>query len=231
MTDRYDRQMALPEIGTEGQKRLRRARVLIVGAGGLGTPVSFALAGAGVGNITLVDDDVVSITNLHRQFLYSEDEAGMPKAECAARRLRALNSEVEVTPHVGRFAEANADSLMRGCDIVMDGTDNYETRRLIDAFAARCGIPYVYGAVSDMSGQVSVFGYGDSPRRYAELYPAMPATADSVAAKAVLGPLPGIVGGVMATEALRILAGSSPVLAARLWTFDLRTMQSCTLDF
>ena len=140
--DRYVRQMLLPEIGAEGQEKLRRARVLLVGAGGLGSPIALYLVGAGIGSLTIVDDDVVSLSNLHRQVIYGEDEVGQPKAACAARRLRRLNSEVQGTPVVGRFTKENAD-MVADYDVVIDGCDNFATRFLIDD-ACRChAVPYI----------------------------------------------------------------------------------------
>ena len=138
--DRYARQMLLPEIGAEGQEKLRRTRVLLVGAGGLGSPIALYLVGAGIGSLTIVDDDVVCVSNLHRQVLYGEDEVGQPKAECAARRLRRLNSEVQIQPIVARFTKDNAD-MVAGYDAVIDGCDNFATRVLSDDACRRHAVP------------------------------------------------------------------------------------------
>ena len=226
--DRYSRQTALPEIGPDGQKLLRRARVLIVGAGGLGSPVSLYLAGAGVGTIGLIDDDVVSPSNLHRQVLYAEAQTGEPKVVHAADRLRALNSEVQTVAYRERLTPDNALRLLQQYDLVVDGCDNYSTRYLIDATTHRLGIPYVYGAVQGFEGQVSVFNHAAAPHRYTDLYPTPPATSPD---RSIVGMTPAVVGGVMAHEVLKILCHYGEVLAGRLWTIDLRTMQSFTLAF
>ena len=144
---RYDRQMILPEIGEEGQRKLKQAKVLIVGVGGLGSPIALYLAGAGVGCIGLVDDDVVSISNLQRQVLYSEKELGKPKAICAAERLSALNSETTSQPYPTRLTEENAQEIISQYDIVVDGCDNFPTRYLINDICAKTGKVYVYGAI------------------------------------------------------------------------------------
>ena len=174
---RYDRQTMLPEIGPEGQERLRRARVLIVGAGGLGSPVSLYLAGAGVGRIGLVDDDRVGRSNLHRQVLYAEDEVGHPKALAAARRLRALNPDVEVEPHVCRLSAGNVRDLVGRYDVVVDACDNYATRYLLSDACVALGRPYVYGAVEGFCGQVAVFCRTAGSRTYRDLYPEEDAAA------------------------------------------------------
>ena len=153
---RYERQTMLPEIRTGGQERLRAARVLVVGTGGLGSPVSLYLAGAGIGHIGLVDDDEVSTTNLHRQVLYAEAEVGLPKVVLAARRLRALNSDVDVKPYACRLTPDNAAGMVQGYDIVVDACDNYPTRYLLNDICRAQGKPYVYGAIEGFCGQVSV---------------------------------------------------------------------------
>lgn len=161
---RYDRQMILPEIGEEGQRKLKQAKVLIVGVGGLGSPIALYLAGAGVGCIGLVDDDVVSISNLQRQVLYSEKELGKPKAICAAKRLSALNSEITSQPYPTRLTEENAQEIISQYDIVVDGCDNFSTRYLINDICAKTGKVYVYGAICSFEGQVSVFHYGEEKK-------------------------------------------------------------------
>ena len=168
---RYDRQMILPEIGEEGQRKLKQAKVLIVGVGGLGSPIALYLAGAGVGCIGLVDDDVVSISNLQRQVLYSEKELGKPKAICAAERLSALNSETTSQPYPTRLTEENAQEIISQYDIVVDGCDNFPTRYLINDICAKTGKVYVYGAICGFEGQVSVFHYGEEKKDYRDLYP------------------------------------------------------------
>ena len=163
-TMRYDRQMILPEIGEDGQQKLKQAKVLIVGVGGLGSPIAPYLTGAGVGCIGLVDDDVVSISNLQRQVLYSEKELGKPKAICAAERLSALNSEITIRTYPIRLTEENAQEIISQYDIVVDGCDNFSTRYLINDICAEMGKVYVYGAICGFEGQVSVFHYGEEKK-------------------------------------------------------------------
>lgn len=224
---RYDRQTMLPEIGEEGQKLLKEAKVLIVGMGGLGSPIALYLAGAGVGCIGLVDDDVVSISNLQRQVLYSEKELGMRKAVCAAERLMALNSEITVRPYPTRLTEENADDIISEYNMVVDGCDNFATRYLINDCCVRLGIPYIYGAICGFEGQVSVFNYGTEKKSYRDLYPdeaemlRMPPPS-----KGVMGITPAVVGSIEATEVLKVIGGFGNVLVGKLWTIDLRTMQT-----
>lgn len=224
---RYDRQMILPEIGEEGQKKLLDAKVLIVGVGGLGSPIALYLAGAGVGCIGLVDDDVVSISNLQRQVLYSEKELGKSKAVCAAERLSALNSEIKVQPYSTRLTEDNAFDIIGEYDMVVDGCDNFATRYLINDICIQQGKPYIYGAICGFEGQVSVFNFGDRKKSYRDLYPdeeemkRMPPPP-----KGVMGITPAVVGSIEATEVLKVIGGFGDVLAGELWTIDLRTLQS-----
>lgn len=224
---RYDRQTMLPEIGEAGQKLLKEAKVLIVGVGGLGSPIALYLAGAGVGCIGLVDDDVVSISNLQRQVLYSEKELGKRKAVCAAERLVALNSEITVRPYPTRLTEENANEIISEYDMVVDGCDNFATRYLINDCCVRLGIPYIYGAICGFEGQVSVFNYGTDKKSYRDLYPdeaemlRMPPPF-----KGVMGITPAVVGSIEATEVLKVIGGFGDVLAGKLWTIDLRTLQT-----
>lgn len=224
---RYDRQMILPEIGEEGQKKLLDAKVLIVGVGGLGSPIALYLAGAGVGCIGLVDDDVVSISNLQRQVLYSEKELGKSKAVCAAERLSAFNSEIKVQPYSTRLTEDNARDIIREYDMVVDGCDNFATRYLINDICIEQGKPYIYGAICGFEGQVSVFNFGNRKKSYRNLYPdeeemkRMPPPP-----KGVMGITPAVVGSIEATEVLKVIGGFGDVLAGELWTIDLRTLQS-----
>lgn len=224
---RYDRQMILPEIGEEGQLKLKKAKVLIVGVGGLGSPIALYLAGAGVGCIGLVDDDRVSISNLQRQVLYSENELDKPKAVCAAERLFALNSGISILPYSTRLTEENAGNIIRKYDIVVDGCDNFATRYLINDICIEQRKPYVYGAICGFEGQVSVFNYGEMKKSYRDLYPneeemkRMPPPP-----KGVIGVTPAVVGSIEATEVLKIICGFGDILADKLWTIDLRTLQS-----
>lgn len=224
---RYDRQTILPEIGEEGQKKLLDAKVLIVGVGGLGSPIALYLAGAGVGCIGLVDDDVVSISNLQRQVLYSEKELGKSKAICAAERLSALNSEIKVQPYSTRLTGDNARDIIREYDMVVDGCDNFATRYLINDICIQQGKPYIYGAICGFEGQVSVFNFGKRKKSYRDLYPdeeemkRMPPPP-----KGVMGITPAVVGSIEATEVLKVIGGFGDVLVGELWTIDLRTLQS-----
>lgn len=224
---RYDRQTILPEIGEEGQKKLLDAKVLIVGVGGLGSPIALYLAGAGVGCIGLVDDDVVSISNLQRQVLYSEKELGKSKAVCAAERLSALNSEIKIQPYSTRLTGDNAFDIIGEYDMVVDGCDNFATRYLINDICIQQGKPYIYGAICGFEGQVSVFNFGKRKKSYRELYPdeeemkRMPPPP-----KGVMGITPAVVGSIEATEVLKVIGGFGDVLAGELWTIDLRTLQS-----
>lgn len=225
-SERYSRQTGLPEIGPQGQAKISRARVLIVGVGGLGSPISLYLAGAGVGHIGLVDDDVVSPSNLHRQVLYTTAETGQSKAAQAARRLTALNPDVEVTALAVRLTEDNAEEIVSNYDIVVDGCDNYATRYIIDDVCRRLGKPYVYGAVCGFEGQASVFHATPSSPGYRNLYPTPPPPP---ASKALAGMTPGVVGSILAHETLKLICGYGPTLDGRLWTINLLTMESFTL--
>lgn len=228
---RYSRQISLPEIGKEGQEKLHKAKVLIVGVGGLGSPIALYLAGAGVGTIGLTDDDTVSISNLQRQVLYTESEVGQPKVHCAARRLQALNSEVEVRAYPFRLDRENACRLIAGYDIVVDGCDNFSTRYLVSDTCSLLNKPYVYGAIQGFEGQVSVFCYGGQPKTYRDLLPDETATLQMPApGNAVIGVTPAIVGSVEANEVLKLICGYGDVLAGKLWTVDLRSMQSFVLS-
>lgn len=208
MTHRYSRQTLLPIIGEEGQKRLSEARVLIVGLGGLGAPVAAYLAGAGIGTIGLCDPDTVSLSNLQRQILYTEAEVGMSKAEQALWRLDAQNPEVAYCIYPDGLTPGNADDIIGEYSLVMDCTDNFATRYLIDDICARCGIPWVHAAIGELSGQLTVFNYGDTPRRFSDLFPDRDALlAIPPRALGAIGPVAGTVGSLQALEAMKIIAG------------------------
>lgn len=222
--NRYQRQTILPEIGEAGQQKLRNAKVLIVGVGGLGSPIALYLAGAGIGTLGVVDDDEVNITNLQRQVLYSETELGKKKALCAAERIRKLNSEVTVNTYPYRLTSENAKEIISSYDLVVDGCDNFATRYLINDVCTGQGKPYVYGAIRDFDGQVSVFNYRGGPT-YRDFYPderemlTMP-----LPPKGVMGVTPAVVGSVEAAETIKIICGFGEILSGKLWTIDLRTM-------
>ncbi len=232
---RYARQRILPEIGDEGQKRLSGAKVLVAGCGGLGSPAALYLAGAGVGKIGIADDDRVNISNLQRQILYSEKETGRPKVLCAVERLSALNSEIEIIPHFTRITEDNAEELIGQYDIVVDGTDNFRTRYLISDVCSRLHKPYVYGAIGEFTGQVSVLCYGNPGdplfRSYRDIFPDEEAMyAMSEPSKAVMGVTPAITGSIEASETIKLICGFGQVLAGKLWTYDLRSNSCIILD-
>lgn len=224
---RYDRQRILPEIGEEGQRKLKRAKVLIVGVGGLGSPIALYLAGAGVGCIGLMDDDVVSISNLQRQVLYSESELGKSKAICAAQRISSLNSEITIRSYPTRLTKENAREIISQYDVIVDGCDNFATRYIINDVCEELEKPYVYGAICGFEGQVSVFHYEEKKKTYRDLYPdeeemrRMPPPP-----KGVMGVTPAVVGSIESTEVLKIICDFGEVLAGKLWTIDLRTLQS-----
>ncbi len=229
MNNRYNRQMMIPEISEEGQRKIRAAKVLIVGVGGLGSPIATYLTGAGIGRIGIIDDDVVDITNLHRQVLYSEGEEGQPKVECAKRRLQSLNSEVEIDAYPFRLTKANAQELISRYDIVVDGMDNFATRYIVSDECQRQGKPYVYGAIRALEGQVAVLCKGRCT--YRSLLPDEEATLSMPhPGKAVLGTTPGVVGSVEASQVLMLVTEIGEPLIDKIWTVDLGTMQSYVIE-
>jgi adenylyltransferase/sulfurtransferase len=223
---RYSRHLMIPEVGLEGQQRLKAARVLVVGAGGLGSPVALYLAAAGVGRLGIVDYDVVDATNLHRQILHDTDTVGQPKLESAGRRLRALNPEVEIVEIEARLDSSNAMEVFAGWDLVVDGSDNFPTRYLVNDAAVLSGIPLVYGAIFRFDGQASVFATPGGPC-YRCLFrdPPPPGLIPSCADAGVLGVLPGIVGSVQATEAIKLILGQGTTLAGRLLLIEALHME------
>lgn len=230
MTDRYSRQIMLPEIGGQGQRRLMESSVLIVGLGGLGCPVALYLAGAGVGRIGLADADVVSLSNLHRQLLYDEASVGCPKVEAARRRLQAVSSAARFDLLPDGFTGADAATVAAGYDLIVDCCDNYSTRYLIDDVCAALAKPWVFGSISGFRGMVSTFA-ADARVRYADLFPdRAELEAEPPASGGVIGPTPGVIGSIQAAEAIRLLAGGQPALAGKLLTADLLTMQFNLLD-
>lgn len=229
--ERYERQMLLPEIGEEGQERLRAARVLVVGVGGLGSPISLYLSGAGVGRLGLVDDDTVGLTNLHRQVLYAEADVEKPKVRVAVEKLKALNHEVEVDTYDFRLTQENAADIVGRYDMVVDACDNYATRYVLSDVCAAQGKPYVYGAIEGFCGQVAVFCRTAGSKTYRDLYPDEAAFHRmSPPFKGVVGMTAAVVGCVQAHEVLKMVCGYGDVLDGRLWTVDLRTMQSYVID-
>lgn len=222
---RYSRHLIMPEVAMEGQQKLRHARVLVVGAGGLGSPVLSYLAAAGVGTLGIVDFDTVDFTNLQRQIIYSTSDVGRPKLEAAADRIRAMNPDVRVETHEDRLTSENALSILKNYDVVVDGTDNYPTRYLVNDACVMLGIPNVYGSIFRFDGQASVFCQEDGPC-YRCVYPEPPppGLVPSCAEGGVLGVLPGIIGTIQATEAVKLILGKGTTLAGRLLVLDAMKM-------
>jgi len=223
--ERYSRQIMLPEIGERGQKRILASKVLIVGLGGLGCPVSLYMAGAGVGRIGLCDADTVSLSNLQRQLLYTEAQVGLPKAIMTAERLNALSSASRFDILECRLEDDNAEAIIVQYDLVMDCCDNFATRRLIDRICQKLGKPWVHASIEGFNGEVTTF-MPDSPVRYTDLLP----EADRPAAKGVLGAVAGTVGSIAAAEGIKILAGCRDTLAGTLLTINLNTYEFNTFD-
>lgn len=219
---RYARHLVLKGMGGAGQQALQRARVLVVGAGGLGSPVIAYLAGAGVGALGIVDHDTVSLSNLQRQVIHSTAGIGLGKVESAAGFAGALNPHVGVVPHAERLDTGNVERLVGAYDLVLDGTDNLATRRIVASAAARLGKPLVSGAVSMFDGQVTVFAPGGPG--FAALYPEEADDTDlpSCEATGILGPLTGVIGTLMAMEAIKLITGIGTPLIGRVLTYDGR---------
>ena len=218
---RYSRHLILPEVGESGQRRLKAGRVLVVGAGGLGSPAAMYLAAAGVGRLGLVDFDQVDETNLHRQILHGTSAVGAPKLESARRRLHDLNPHVDLETFDTRLTSANALDILRGYDAIVDGSDNFPTRYLVNDACVLLGIPCVYGAIFRFDGQASVFGAPEGPC-YRCLFrdPPPPGLVPSCEEAGVLGVLPGVIGSIQALEAIKLLTGAGTTLAGRLLLFN-----------
>lgn len=228
--ERYARHLSLPEIGTRGQRRLEAATVLLLGAGGLGSPAGFYLAAAGVGHLRIVDSDVVERSNLQRQILHAEEAIGLHKVDSAEVRLSAVNPRIRVEPVRERLDAGNVERLLAGADLVIDGADNFAARYLLNDACVRLGIPLVYGAVHRFEGQVAVFDAGrhrGSAPCYRCLFPEPPPpeAAPNCSEAGVLGVLPGVVGMLQATEALKLLLRIGEPLSGRLLHFDALAMR------
>ena len=226
MNGRYHRQILLPEIGEEGQQKLKEARVLLVGVGGLGCPISLYLTAAGVGCLGLVDPDVVSATNLGRQVLYQEDEIGHTKVSCAVRRLKAQNGQVLLIEYPFRMTSENAESLIADYDIVVDGCDNHATRYLISDTCHRLQKPYVYAAIGTFQGQVGILCHNKKAATYRTLFPDEETMCAIQAEKGVIGTTPAVVGNIAANEVLKLIIGHGEPLLNRLWCIDLLTLHT-----
>lgn len=227
---RYQRHLTLPGFGPAGQEALRRGSVAVIGAGGLGCPALLYLTAAGVGRIVIIDDDRVDPSNLQRQTLFTTDDTGSRKVEAAARRLKALNPHVTIEPRAERFTRDNALDLVRSVDVVLDGSDNFPTRYLVNDACVLAARPFVYGAIQGFEGQLSVFNWRGGPT-YRCLFPEPPApgTVPSCAEAGVLGVLPGLIGTAQACEVIKLLAGLGEPLSGRLLIWDALTMRTQVL--
>lgn len=227
--ERYSRQIMLPEIGDEGQKKLAQASVLIVGLGGLGCPVALYLTGAGVGRIGLCDNDIVSISNLQRQILYSEESEGEPKAMIAKMRLSELSSKTRFDLWEDGLTTENAKEIISGYDLIIDCTDNHKTRYLIDDICSELEKTWIYGAIGNFDGRVSTFI--PSGPRYSDIYPdkeVLSLTPKSTGG--VIGPLPGAIGSIQAAEAIKLICGFGETLIGKIFTVDLKKLQFNIFD-
>lgn len=224
--ERYSRHILLDEIGEEGQKQLKAARILVIGAGGLGCPALQYLAAAGVGNIGIIDADIISRSNLQRQILYSEQDIGKPKAEVAAKRLQTQNPNIKIQYFTEALSANNAWSLFKDFDLIVEGSDNFSTKYLANDAAVLTGKPLIMASIFKFEGQLSVFNYNNGPT-YRCLFPD-PAAAESIptcSEVGVLGVLPGIMGSLMANEVLKIILGIGDILRGRLLKFDTLSLE------
>lgn len=223
---RYSRQLVMPEVGREGQQKLKSSRVLVVGVGGLGSPAALYLAAAGIGRIGLVDSDVVEVSNLHRQVLYSADDIGVPKPVAAAAHLRALNPSVETVTHTLRLVASNVMPLFFEYDLVVDGSDNFSTRYLVNDASVLLKRPNVHGSVYRFGGQATVFGSPKGPC-YRCLHPVPPPTGlvQTCTDAGVLGALAGVIGTILAVEAVKLILGAGDTLVGRMVMVSGLTMK------
>lgn len=233
MENRYQRQMQLSGFGKEAQEKLFAAKILMIGAGGLGCPALQYLVGAGVGTLGIVDFDTVSVTNLHRQTLYSTDDVGKLKVEVAAKKLNALNPEIEIIPYATQLTNKNALDIIKNYDLVIDGTDNFSTRYLVNDACVLLNKPLIYGAVMRFEGQVGVFNLekNNLKTNYRDLFPTPPDAASSPSCNevGVLGVLPGIIGTWQASEAIKIITGIGSSLTNKILIVNL--LQNTVYEF
>ena len=230
--ERYARHIVLREVGGPGQRALSEARVLVVGAGGLGAPALLYLAGAGVGTIGVIDPDRVDVGNLQRQVIHRDADIGSPKVASAQRAVAALNPHVTVRPYARPFTSAIGAELVADYDLVLDGTDDWEARRAVNAACAAAGVPLVWGAIAQWDGQLTVFDPARGAPCHACLFPRAPApgTAPTCAEGGVAGPLPGIVGAAMAMEAVKLVTGAGEPLRGRLLLWDALGADARVID-
>ncbi|HEY0067348.1 MAG TPA: molybdopterin-synthase adenylyltransferase MoeB [Flavisolibacter sp.] len=233
---RYNRHIIIPDFGLEAQKKLKAAKVLVIGSGGLGSPVLLYLAAAGVGTIGIVDFDVVDDSNLQRQVLFGVDEIGKPKVEAARKRLEALNPHIAINVYNTQLTSENALRIIRDYDVVADGTDNFPTRYLVNDACVLLDKPNVYASIFQFEGQVSVFNYrnasGEVGPNYRDLYPTPPppGLVPSCAEGGVLGVLPGIIGSLQALEVIKVITGVGETLSGRFFMFDALNFESRTFN-
>ena len=231
--NRYARHISLPQIGLEGQKAISSSKILVIGAGGLGSPVILYLAAAGVGKMGIIDFDDIDVSNLQRQVIHSNSEVGRNKAESAKSRIKQLNPEVEVEIWKERLTPENGMEIFQNdWDIVIDGTDNLPTRYLIDDLCSILDLPWIYGSIYRFEGQVSVFNLLGGPS-YRDLFPEPPPSESvpSCAEGGVLGVLPGVIGSIQATEAIKIITGIGELLSGKLLIYDAERMEFNRLNF
>ena len=229
---RYIRQIALPEIGIVGQKKLMGSKLAIVGAGALGSPAALYLAAAGIGTIGIVDGDVVNLDNLHRQILHKTASIGKPKVESARATILDVNSEVTVKTYHERLTSSNAVAIFQDYDIILDGSDNFETRYTINEACIKLNLPFVLGSILRFEGQVGVFDTRHGGPCYSCLYPSPPPSqvSPTCARAGVVGPVPGIIGTMQALEALKLIIGFGESLLGKLLIFDGLTCKMRTLN-
>ncbi|MCB0501184.1 MAG: molybdopterin-synthase adenylyltransferase MoeB [Bacteroidetes bacterium] len=231
---RYNRHIIIPEFGMEGQLKLKNAKVMVIGTGGLGSPLLLYLAAAGVGTLGIVDFDVVDESNLQRQVLFSVNDVGRPKVEAAKERIEGINPHIKVNAYNVQLTSENALELFKDYDLVADGTDNFPTRYLVNDACVFTGIPNIYASIFRFDGQVSVFNYtdknGQTGPNYRDLYaePPPPGLVPSCAEGGVLGVLPGIIGSLQANEVIKVITGIGEPLSGKLYTFDALTFSSRT---
>ena len=232
LEDRYARQINLPEMGVAGQKKLEETSIVVIGAGGLGSPALLYLAAAGVGNITIVDGDTVEASNLHRQILYNESDIGTKKAETAAKKLIELNSEIDVNAISKFLDKENAKEIIQNHNVLIDGSDNIATRYILDDICNKIGMPWVHASIHRFEGQIACFNISGSAG-YRDLFPDQSATENvpNCAEAGVLGVLPGIIGTIQATQALKLCLGIGDDLSNKVLIVDTKTMNFRTMNF
>jgi adenylyltransferase/sulfurtransferase len=229
--ERFNRHIVLPEIGITGQTKLNNAKVLVVGAGGLGSPVLIYLTASGIGNIGIVDDDTISLSNLQRQILYKTNDVNKTKAFKAKERMLENNPDIKVDIYNTRFTFENSLTIAKKYDIIVDCTDNFDSRYVIDSASKELGIPMVYGSISKFSGQVCVFNYNNG-KSYKDLFEAKPEIdANDHSRLGVLGVLPGMIGAIQANEVIKIILEINGVLSNTLFLLDSKTMETKQISF